>query len=211
MNPTRGGDVRSPEIGPAPADRENPRRGFLFSAAAAIAAGAAALVPVGVGIVAFLDPLQRKRATPKRYRGDADEGQQDWVRVCALGALGQNGPPQRFPVIADQHDAWNFTPGAPIGAVFVERTGPQSVRVLNATCPHAGCSVSYHGQGFQCPCHNSSFDLSGAKQVSLSGRENPSPRGLDSLDVDPARLAQGEVWIRFMEFYTGRAEKIPKL
>jgi menaquinol-cytochrome c reductase iron-sulfur subunit len=211
MDATSGRHVPSPRTDTAPAAAENPRRGFLLSAAAAIAAGAAALVPLAVGIVAFLDPLRRKKATAKRNRGEADEGGQGWVRVCALEALGQNGPPQRFPVIADQYDAWNFTPGAPIGAVYVERTGPQSVRVFNATCPHAGCSVSFHGQGFVCPCHNSSFDLSGAKQVSLSGRENPSPRGLDSLEVDPERLAQGEVWIRFMEFYTGRAEKIPKL
>ena len=57
---------------------------------------------------------------------------------------------------------------------------------------------------------NSSFNLDGAKRKSESGRENPSPRDLDKLSVDPSKLADGEVWIKFQNFYTGRVEPKPK-
>ena len=66
------------------------------------------------------------------------------------------------------------------------------------------------GQAFVCPCHNSSFLLDGKRRLAESGRDNPSPRDLDNLDVDPEKLAQGEVWVRFQNFYTGKHEKVPK-
>ena len=130
--------------------------------------------------------------------------------MAALSALRPGDAPQRFAVIADRQDAWNYIPDQPIGAVFIERTGESEVRVFNATCPHAGCSVSCDGQSFNCPCHNSSFNLDGTKRVSGSGRENPSPRSLDSLLVDPDQLAKGEIWVKFVNFFTGREKPIPK-
>nr|MDQ6936849.1 Rieske (2Fe-2S) protein [Actinomycetota bacterium] len=35
---------------------------------------------------------------------------------------------------------------------------------LDSTCPHQGCAVNFvsAGDGFACPCHNSTFDPSGA-------------------------------------------------
>ena len=42
------------------------------------------------------------------------------------------------------------------------------------------------------------------------GSHNPSPLPLDRLNVNGEKLAQGEVWVEFFDFYTGRANKIRK-
>ena len=192
---------------------DDQRRDFLFSLAALFSGAVVAIVPLCAGIFTFLDPLRRKRRVPTAYATSNEEtdGSPGFVRICSLDALSVGGPPQRFAVIDDQLDAWNFTPRQPIGAVYVQRLDDREIQVFNATCPHAGCSVSSNGRMFHCPCHNSSFELDGSKRVSSSGRENPSPRDLDSLEFDPNRLVEGEVWVAFKNFYTGREEKMAKL
>jgi menaquinol-cytochrome c reductase iron-sulfur subunit len=166
---------------------------------------------LAIGLVPFLDPWRRKPQLPtSRLKNGGSGGPEGFIQVASLGALEVGGMPQRFPVIADQLDAWNFSPNQPIGAVFLQRTGDSAVRCFNVTCPHAGCSVSCNGQEYICPCHNSSFELDGVRRAPDSGRENPSPRDLDALEVEPNKLAQGEVWVRFQNFYTGKHEKIPK-
>jgi menaquinol-cytochrome c reductase iron-sulfur subunit len=189
-----------------------PRRHWFFSAASVVLGGLVGLIPAGIGLATFLDPLRRNASSPKgAEQNGAKEGVPNgYVRVAALQALPAGGMPQRFPVISDQHDAWNYSPNQPVGAVFLQRTGESEVRCFNATCPHAGCSVSFNGYAYVCPCHNSSFELNGERRPPDSGRENPSPRDLDGLEVDPQKLAQGEVWVRFQDFYTGKHTKIPK-
>jgi Rieske Fe-S protein len=183
---------------------------MLFQILAVVIGGVISLFPVGTGFVAFLDPLWRKKKVPEKYRRPGGGGGDRFVRITSLESLSVGGQPQRFPVIDDKIDEWNFTPAQPVGAVFVQRTADDKVLVFNATCPHAGCSVACDGAAFNCPCHNSSFNLDGTKRVSESGRENPSPRAMDSLKVDEERLKNGELWIEFMNFYTGREEKIAK-
>ncbi len=187
-----------------------PRRNFVFEMGSLIIGGLVGLVPLLVGLVSFLDPLFGSKKKPRLY-ADAGGGDDDLIRISSLGALEVDGEPQRFPVIADKQDAWNYIPDQPIGAVFVQRLANDEVRVFNATCPHAGCSVSCVGTAFHCPCHNSAFALDGSKLVSDSGRTNPSPRPLDSLEVDSQRLKEDqEVWVKFQNFYTGKHEKKPK-
>ena len=187
-----------------------PRRGMLFKILSVAIGAVISLGPFGAGLTAFLDPLWRKKKVPEKYRKPGGAGSDKFVRVTSLDSLAIGGTPQRFPVIDDKIDAWNFTPAQPIGAVFIQRVAPHKVVVLNATCPHAGCSVACNGTAFNCPCHNSAFNLDGSRRENESGRENPSPRALDSLVVDDDRLQQGEVWIEFMNFYTGVEEKKPK-
>ena len=170
-----------------------------------------ALFPFGAGFWMFLDPWSRRAEVPKSRRRRGTGGKEGFIRVTTLDALQVGGPPQRFPVIADKIDAWNFTPDQAIGAVFLQRTAGNKVLCFNATCPHAGCSVSWKGQTYDCPCHNSSFNADGTKLVSQSGRENPSPRNLDDLVVDGQKLGDNEVWVEFMNFYTGHDEKKPKV
>ena len=190
-------------------DGDGSRRNFAVEFAAVVIGGILAIFPLVVGLFAFFDPLRGRRARP----GGANEqlaGPAGYTRIAALDALPENGTPQRFPVISDRQDAWNFVPNQPIGAVFVQRIGPEEVRVFNATCPHAGCSVTSNDTTFFCPCHNSSFNLDGTKMVSESGRENPSPRPLDQLNVDAEMLSKGEIWIECLNFYTGKEHKVPK-
>jgi hypothetical protein len=42
---------------------------------------------------------------------------------------------------------------------------------------------------------------------SNSGRENPSPRDLDPLDV---HVVDDNVYVKFQNFYTGKRERKPK-
>ena len=137
---------------------------------------------------------------------DGAGGGDGFIRVASVSALSP-GVPQRFPVIDDQIDAWNFSPDQPIGSVYIEQPATGDLRVFNTTCPHAGCSVSCNGQSYECPCHNSSFTLAGDKQASKSGRPNPSPRALDSLNYE---IRDGEIWVEFKNFYTGKHDKKEK-
>jgi Rieske Fe-S protein len=167
------------------------RRGFLARLAALVAGGAAALVPMGAGLMTLFDPLRRSAQST------------GFVRVTTLSALPDDGVPRKFPVIADRQDAWNKIPRVPIGAVYLRRAG-QSVTALNVVCPHAGCFVDFvpvRG-GYLCPCHDSTFALDGRVKDSRS----PSPRGLDALEVEIRN--QTEVWVKFQNFRAGTHEKI---
>ena len=148
-------------------------------------------------------------STSAELHGESENDSGAMRELCCY-ALTVGAPPQRFSVISNQTDAWNFSPQQPIGAVYADRPQDNVVRVFNVTCPHAGCSVSCDGQAYVCPCHNSSFELDGSKRTSESGRENPSPRPLDQLAVDESRLATGDVWVEFKNFYPGRKEKTAK-
>ena len=106
--------------------------------------------------------------------------------MTSLDALPDDGSPQKFPVIADRTDAWNFFPNVPVGAVYLRRTGKDQVEALQVVCPHAGCSIMLEKKGpgtiikgekkvpdtfFFCPCHAASFDLAGKRLDDTS----PSP------------------------------------
>jgi menaquinol-cytochrome c reductase iron-sulfur subunit len=158
---------------------------LLFTAAAATA-------PAAGGLTAFLHPLRRKPS-----QGVA-------LRVTTLAALAKDGLPRRFPVFAARQNAWNRSANQPVGAVFLSRTGPDTVEALQAACPHAGCFVSFSAEtrDFQCPCHKSSFDLRGR----ISQKDSPSPRDMDTL---PVEIRDGQVWVRFQQFRTGSAAKVP--
>lgn len=176
------------------------RRGFFSKLAALFIGGLVALVPIGAGMATLLDPLFRK----------ARKGQ--FLKVAALSAVPDDGIPRRFPVIADQRDAWNYYPNQPVGVVYVRRQpGEKEVTVLSAVCPHVGCLVDFNKLAgdsglFQCPCHRSDFEPDGTR---INPESCPSPRDLDSLEVDPERLALGEIWIDYKNFKTGHPEKEP--
>ena len=191
---------------PAAKGQAGTRRGF-FKIASFVLGAIVGVGPAFIGLVAFLDPLRRTPAKPKSHRETSNGGKAAMIRVASVDALSV-GAPQRFLVIGDQIDAWNFTPDQPIGAVYIEKLPGATLRVFNTTCPHAGCSVACNGTEFRCPCHNSSFNLDGSKLVSDSGRENPSPRDLDSLAY--VVRDDGSIWVEFKNFYTGKHEKKEK-
>lgn len=169
------------------------RRGFLAKMTALLAGSLALLTPTAVGILAFLNPLRQKSRAG------------EFIRVTNFDAVPEDGSPQRFSVIADRTDAWNFFPNEPIGAVYLRRAGKDRVEALQVVCPHAGCSImteaNKDGNIFFCPCHAASFDLSGKRLGSAS----PSPRDMDTLDVE---IRNNEVWVKFQKYATGTASKV---
>jgi menaquinol-cytochrome c reductase iron-sulfur subunit len=177
---------------------EPPRRNILVAGLAMVIGLFVGLVPLGAGLLTFLDPLLKKK--------DIAAGGK-LLRVGMLNNLPADGTPVQAPVIADLTDAWNREPNQPVGAVYLRREGDK-VTCFNAICPHAGCFVGYdeNRRVFQCPCHTSAFELDGARI-----EPSPSPRDMDPLTVDEAKLKEtGEVWVAFENFYPGKPDREPK-
>jgi len=181
MNDT--GHAASPSTG---------RRDFFKKSLAGLLSALLGLIPVGAGLAMFLDPLRRKPSA-----GAA-------IRVTTLAAVPNDGVPRKFPVIADRVDAWNKFPQWRIGAVYLRRTGERTVQALNVVCPHAGGFVDYvpDSNCFVCPLHNSRFALDGK----ISDRKSPAARPMDSLEVE---IRNNEIWVKFQNFQSGPAQKIP--
>ncbi len=177
------------------------RRSFLGSAAAVLLAGIAMLVPAAVGVVAFLNPLWRKK-------GDGDGA---FRKIAPLSALPEDGAPVKFSIIATRVDAWNRFPNEPVAAIFVRRVADGKevqVEAFQVTCPHTGCPIGYQAASegskskFFCACHSASFDLDGRRTDAAS----PSPRDMDALE---AQIRNGsEVWVKIEKFRSGTSEKV---
>jgi len=168
------------------------RRSFFKETAAILIGALSTLVPLVSGLVMFFDPLRKK----------AKAG--EFVLVASLTDLPEDGLPRKCPVIAGHTDAWNKFPPAPVGAVYLRRTG-KTVEALNVVCPHAGCFVDFNSEtkSFLCPCHNSTFALNGK----ISDPSSPSPRAMDKLS---AQIRNGtEVWVKFQNFQAGEPRQIP--
>ncbi len=192
------------------------RRGFFGKLAAVVIGGIVAVFPFAAGLAVFADPLRRKSQSDRM------------IRVASLDAVPTDGTPRKFAVIADRHDAWNYFPAEPIGAVYLrrvakskqngsEKTGAAEsdadtgdkpkIEALNVICPHAGCFVGFSDsrKEYLCPCHASAFAIDGDL---VSG---PSPRGLDKLEcVVHEEEGRKEVWVNFKNFYTGITEQKAK-
>lgn len=175
------------------------RRSFVAKVATTAIGAVLALVPLVTGLIVFLDPLRRKSSGF------------GFLRVASLDALPRDIP-RRYNVIADRTDAWSLYRNEPIGAVFLRRlpdkNGQPHVQAFQVICPHAGCSVNFDldGQIFRCPCHRSKWESDGTLIPPSSGRPSPSPRDLDELAV---RVEGDDVQVKYQEFRTGTAEKIP--
>lgn len=178
---------------PGAASSPPARREFLKQGCAACLAVAAVGAPAALGTRVFLDPLTRLKSV------------ETFVKVTTLDTLPEDGTPVQFPVLADRRDAWTKFTQVPIGAVFLQRQSKGKPLALSVVCPHAGCFVDYveEQQGFLCPCHNSLF----LKDGGLKGEQSPSPRPLDTLEVQVRN--KNEVWVRFQDFQLGVTEKKP--
>ena len=120
-----------------------------------------------------------------------------WVRTVPLDAL-SDGVPFRVKIISDQRDAWKLEKDAELGSVWLVRDG-EKVRALSVVCPHLGCAIVASGEGFACPCHDSSFDGDGER------RSGPSPRDMDPLET---RIVTGSVEVDFRRYRQGTPERI---
>jgi Rieske Fe-S protein len=166
------------------------RRRLLAWLASAL--GAALGVALAVPAAAFLTFPARRRTV-----SGADEP----IDVAALASLPE-GEPARVPVrVPRWRDAWSALTGVTLGAVWLRRSG-DSVQALSTVCPHTGCAVDWTSTNkqYQCPCHDSVFDASGAR---VSG---PAPRGMDALD---ATVLNGRVRIAWRRYRPGVPDREP--
>lgn len=179
---------------------DQPRRSFLFRATAAVLGVIVGTVPAVTGFLFFLNPLVRKNPRPTERPASGEEG---FVKVASLSALPADGTPQRFTVLDDKQDAWNFFPNQQIGTVWLRLTDKGVVQCFNTRCPHLGCTVDYKAaeKTYFCPCHTSSFDLDGNKLNAIP------PRGMDSLDVKVDEKT-GNVLVKFQNFRATTTDKI---
>jgi menaquinol-cytochrome c reductase iron-sulfur subunit len=187
------------------------RRLFVKIMAGTVGA-VAALVPVGVGLVTFADPAtrrERKFSDPSKPAGQKTEN--GFIRVAALAEVPADGTPLRVAVRDDVTNKWTFSPNEPVGEVFLRKVkddqGAEQLQVFTTVCPHLGCAISLAKDAdgkpiFKCPCHNSSFEIDGK----MIPKGNPSPRNMDSLKY---QLNDGQVYVKYQNFYTGRTEKQP--
>jgi quinol---cytochrome c reductase iron-sulfur subunit, bacillus type len=132
-----------------------------------------------------------------------------YVPVARLSDLVE-GVPRAFPVSLERQDAWVKYPPEPIGTVWLIRQSADPahpVRALSAECPHLACQIklSPDQHNFLCPCHDSRFELSGARVNKIS------PRGMDELEVEPFETGNADplVRVKFERFRTMTPEKIP--
>jgi menaquinol-cytochrome c reductase iron-sulfur subunit len=181
---------------------DTPRRNVLAATLAVICGAIVGLFPFTAGLFVFLDPILKR----KGEQAKAGEGGRPFRRVATVAMLPADGTPVQVPVIADLTDAWNREPNQPVGAVYLRKTSG-GVECFNAICPHAGCFVGYAADRkvFQCPCHTSSFQLTGQRIL-----PSPSPRDMDGLKIDPEKLSAGEVWVQFVNFYPGKEHREAK-
>lgn len=83
-----------------------------------------------------------------------------------------------------------FEPGSvtafPTGRFYLVRLAEGGLLALHRECTHLGCTVPWLAdrQRFQCPCHASAFDVTGA----VLGPPAPRP-----LDLHPVRVENGIV------------------
>lgn len=169
------------------------RRGFLKAATLTLggAIGAVMAVPL---VRYFLHPVGRKMvSTP-----DAP------IDIAAEADIIAGAAPVRLPIVASGvRDAWNTMDDVAVGSCWVSKDDKGAITAFTSVCPHLGCSVSYAAQAaeFRCPCHNSAFDLQGAKKDN-----GPAKRGLDPLKVT---VEGGRVKVSYQRFRNDIAERKP--
>jgi menaquinol-cytochrome c reductase iron-sulfur subunit len=182
-----------------PVDEASTRRRMSRRLALGVS-GLLGLAAVTAPAALLLDPL-RRRSAPADTAGR-------WTAIGTLDRFPTGGPPQAVIMAEDQTDAWLSRPNVPIGHVLVRRTAPDAFTVHSGVCPHLGCSVAFDAPGsrFRCPCHRSSFALSGDLTPNPDGAPNPSPRGLDPLEW---RVRDGRLEVRWVRYQTGTPDRVP--
>ena len=139
------------------------------------------LAPLGVGAGIMLTLITAAARFLRPSSANVDTGQ--WLPVAQVSELTGTEPLARN-LSAQQEIGWS--------QVIEEHPViilPREQRVLSAVCPHEGCTVVWRAEerGFQCPCHDSHFNATGAR---VSG---PAQRDLDQL---PVQVENGVLKVR---------------
>lgn len=70
--------------------------------------------------------------------------------------------------------------------IILVRSEDGGVGAMSDICPHAGCAVHPEGEGFDCDCHGSSFDMMGHVLT---------PPARDDLEWFAVTITGGEVFV----------------
>ena len=195
------------EATPSPSDATE-RRGFvkLMAGFVSLLVG---LIPAGIGLGFFLDPILRKKqgdgsaADPLEPDGAVKDAE-GFIRLdVTIDTLPQDGTPIAVKVKDDKIDAWNRFRDIDVGTIWLRRMPDDTVLAMSSICPHLGCAVDYRpaDNDFFCPCHTSSFDLTGQKT------NNIPPRGMDHLEARMKPETGNQIWLKYETFRTGTPEK----
>src|SRR5262249_23959197 len=140
-----------------------------------------------------------------RNRAAGESGLRTVARLSNLRV----GEPYAAVVRATRTDAWTLYPDDVIGRVWLVRQPDDSVKAFTQICPHLGCPIGHQGDRFVCPCHQASFDDTGARIT--TGARNPAPRNMDELECEVVGTRpDAEVKVKYLNFIQGKAEKVER-
>jgi len=117
----------------------------------------------------------------------------DFSKVGLLDSIPVNKP-INIPFLTNSEDA--YLNEIEMHNVWILKNDEGNVISYSPICPHLGCSFNWNERvsHFECPCHNSIWDISGKL---LAG---PSPRGLDKL---PVEIRDNEIYVKWEKFRIG--------
>ncbi len=168
---------------------EPDRRGFLKLTACALGGGLG-LAVAGPALRLFVAPAgETTVATPTEP-----------IDVGAAKSFELHKPTKVAVLAPKLTDAWTSARDVVLGAAWVHRTSADKLDVFSAVCPHLGCGIGFDGTHFTCPCHDSAFDLVGARQ------HGPAKRGLDTLAW---KVVDGRLQITWAKYALDTAAKTP--
>jgi menaquinol-cytochrome c reductase iron-sulfur subunit len=144
------------------------------------------LLQAGVGLFLAI-PIVKYVLYPAFESGSAEEM---WSPVSKVSEL-KVAEPERKTFTLKENDGWAQRVAEK--AVWAVLKTDGSPLVFTAVCPHLGCSINWteESKSFNCPCHKSSFDVSGNL---ISG---PAPRPMDSLET---KIDGGVLQVKYENF-----------
>lgn len=165
------------------------RRTFLGN----VVKGVAAVLGGALGFI-WLGPVASPAFKPTKRSA--------WVNLGNVDNF-TPGQPKRADFTLSVKDGWMETQSAK--AVWVVRQPQGDFTVYNSRCTHLGCLVdwkdnAWKGSAFYSPCHGGVFTIDGEV---IAG---PPPRPLDTLEYE---VREGKLYCQYMDFQTGRTDKVP--
>lgn len=166
------------------------RRKFLKVTTCALGGG----LGLAVGIPALrviADPANKTTVT----------GPSEAFDIGAVDRYRVGGDPRKVELVAARvQDGWTTARDVVIGAAWIRRVEPTKIEAFSAVCPHLGCAIGWMDKKFVCPCHDSAFSVTGARET------GPSERDLDPL---PVQIKDGRLQLTWVRYRVGGSTREP--